>query len=195
LAREAEAKEAEAPFKAACEELESARSELAAQEDARNKKTEELKAAAESGGVVQRNKAKVQLDAHLAEDPLPLRKAKLTLEAAQKKADKARAPFQQKREAAEAARQVAEEARKAAEQAKQEAEVAAAAAEVAKNAALAAVDDAARAMDEAEAYLNELKSRPGAAYGAMWWIDRELHEKKKFMPTAKGLNISFDFVL
>jgi hypothetical protein len=58
---------------------------------------------------VSRNKAKVQLDAHLAEDPLPLRKAKLTLEASQKKADKARAPFQAAREKVEAA---LEEARK-----------------------------------------------------------------------------------
>ena len=118
MAREAEAREAEAPFKAACEELEAARADVKSQEDAYNSKTEQLKTASESGGVVSRNKAKVQLDAHLAEDPLPLRKAKLTLEAAQKKADKARAPFQVKREAAEQARAVAEEARAAADEAK-----------------------------------------------------------------------------
>ena len=118
--------------------MEAARAAVKSQEDAYNAKTEELKAASESGltlhaahlfylwcalgshhylltppspslllfpgGVVSRNKAKVQLDAHLAEDPLPLRKAKITLGAAQKKADKARAPFQEKTEAAEAAR-------------------------------------------------------------------------------------------
>ena len=132
MAREAEAREAEAPFKAACEELEAARADVKSQENAYNSKTEQLKTASESGGVVSRNKAKVQLDAHLAEDPLPLRKAKLTLEAAQKKADKARAPFQVKREAAEQARAVAEEARAAADAAKAEADAAAAAAEVAK---------------------------------------------------------------
>jgi len=179
LAAEAEAREAEAPFKAACEELEAARADVAAQESAYNSKTEELKNASETGGVVQRNRAKVQLDAHLAEDPLPLRKAKLTLEAAQNKADKARAPFQIKREAAEAARQVAETARIAAENA-------ANAAEAAKNASLAAVEAAAQRMAEAEEYLNEVRNKPGGAFGALWWIDRELHEKKKFMPTAKG---------
>merc|ERR1712183_204641 len=83
---------AEAPFKKACLELEAARADVAAQEKAYNDKTESLKSASETGGVVSRNRAKVQLDAHLAEDPLPLRKSKLTLEAAQKKADKARAP-------------------------------------------------------------------------------------------------------
>jgi DNA repair exonuclease SbcCD ATPase subunit len=186
LAREAEAREAEAPFKAACEELEAARADVKAQEDAYNSKTQQLKEASESGGVVSRNKAKVQLDAHLAEDPLPLRKAKLTLEAAQKKADRARAPFQEKRQAAEVARAAAEEARHAAEAAKAEADAAAAAAERAKNASIAAVEEAGRKLEEAEAYLEELKSRPGAAFGAMWWINRELTEKKKFLPTAKG---------
>jgi hypothetical protein len=93
-AREAEAKTAEAPFAAAQAEVAAALAEVKAQEDAYNNKTEQLKKASEEGGVVSRNKAKVQLDAHLAEDPLPLRKAKITLEAAQKKADKARAPFQ-----------------------------------------------------------------------------------------------------
>jgi hypothetical protein len=179
LAREADARDAEAPFKAACEELEAARADVASQEAAYNGRTAELREAAETGGVVQRNRAKVQLDAHLAEDPLPLRKAKLTLEAAQKKADKARAPFQQKREAAESARMVAEQARAAADDA-------ARAADTAKEASLAAVDEAGRRMAEAEAYLAEVRSKPGCAFGAMWWIDRELTEKKKFMPTAKG---------
>ncbi len=35
-----------------------------------------------------RNKAKAELAQHLAEDPLPLRRAKITTEAAHKKADK-----------------------------------------------------------------------------------------------------------
>ena len=55
-AREADAKAAEAPFKAAQEELESALAEVKAQEDAYNQKTESLKGASESGGVVSRNK-------------------------------------------------------------------------------------------------------------------------------------------
>jgi len=39
-------------------------------------------------GVVQRNKAKNELAQHLSEDPLPLRRAKLTTQAATKKQKK-----------------------------------------------------------------------------------------------------------
>jgi hypothetical protein len=213
-AREAEAREAEAPFKVAQEEVESALAEVKRQEDAYNSKTAELKAASEEGGVVSRNRAKVQLDAHLAEDPLPLRKAKITLEAANKKAEKARAPFlaatevasaarekaEASRKQAEAAREQAEAARKQAEAARQQAEAARhqaeasrkqaegarAAAEDAKARAEAAVEAAQASVREAEAYLQELLSNPGSGHGALWWIDRELTEKKKFMPVSKG---------
>eukprot|EP00009_Paramoeba_aestuarina_P007867 CAMPEP_0201516166 /NCGR_PEP_ID=MMETSP0161_2-20130828/7554_1 /ASSEMBLY_ACC=CAM_ASM_000251 /TAXON_ID=180227 /ORGANISM="Neoparamoeba aestuarina, Strain SoJaBio B1-5/56/2" /LENGTH=294 /DNA_ID=CAMNT_0047913193 /DNA_START=121 /DNA_END=1005 /DNA_ORIENTATION=+ len=139
-----EAAAAEAPFKKACLELEAARAEVAAQEKAYNDKTESLKAASETGGVVSRNKAKVSLDAHLAEDPLPLRKSKLTLEAAQKRADKARAPFAAK------------------------------------------VAEAEAALKDAEDYLNEIKKKPGCAHGSVWWLDRELIEKRKYLPKSKG---------
>merc|ERR1712100_823060 len=94
LARENDAREAEAPFKAAQEELEAALAEVKSQEDAYNSRTEELKKKSETGGVVSRNKAANELAQHLAEDPLPLRKAKITLEAAQKRAEKTRAPFE-----------------------------------------------------------------------------------------------------
>jgi hypothetical protein len=65
--READARAAEAPFKAAQEELEAALADLKAKETAYNAKTETLKKQSEEGGVVTRNRAKVQLDAHLAE--------------------------------------------------------------------------------------------------------------------------------
>ena len=227
-AREAEAREAEAPFKVAQEEVEHALAEVKKQEDTYNSKTAELKAASEEGGVVSRNRAKVQLDAHLAEDPLPLRKAKITLEAANKKAEKARAPFlaatevaSAAREKAEASRKQAEAARKQAEAARQQAEAARKQAEAARAAAVharqqaeaareaavndrkraeaargaaedakaraeAAVEAAHEAVREAEAYLQELLANPGSGHGALWWIDRELTEKKKFMPVSKG---------
>jgi len=86
----------------------------------------------------------------LKEDPLPLRKAKITTEAAERKADKVRAPFRAAREAAEAAE-----------------------------------DEARRRLDEAEAFLNEIKKKPGQAYGALWWIDRELQEQRKYLPSNK----------
>jgi len=72
-------------------ELQKAITELNAQEKAYNKKKEELtrKSNDESTTLVARNKSKNELSQHLAEDPLPLRKAKLTSEAAAKKAEKA----------------------------------------------------------------------------------------------------------
>jgi len=69
--------------------LEAALAEVKKQEDAYNAKTEDLKKKSEEGGVVSRNKAKNELAQHLAEDPLPLRQAKITAEAAVRKAEKA----------------------------------------------------------------------------------------------------------
>ena len=63
-------------------------------------------------------RAKVSLEAHLAEDPLPLRKAKITLEAANKKAERARAPFLEARAPFLAATELAEQSRREAEAAR-----------------------------------------------------------------------------
>merc|ERR1712108_97898 len=68
---------------------EAALAELHAQEKAYNDKKEALEKKSEEGGVVSKNKAKAELAQHLAEDPLPLRKAKITQEAAVKRADRA----------------------------------------------------------------------------------------------------------
>lgn len=91
--REQEARVAEAPFKAAQEELEAALAEVKAQEDAYHGKIADAERRSQEGGVVSRNKAKAEHAQLLAEDPLPLRKAKITLEAATKRAEKTRAPF------------------------------------------------------------------------------------------------------
>jgi len=132
-------------------ELEAALAELKAQEDAFNSKKAELERKCEEGGVVSRNKAKAELAQHLAEDPLPLRRAKITTEAAVKKAEKARVASEEAAEQASRSRAAAE-------------------ARVA----------------EAEAYLNEVKARGGSAQGAIWWLERELHEQRKYLPTSKG---------
>jgi len=121
------------------------------QEDARNKKTAELEKKSNEGGVVSQNKAKAELAQHLAEDPLPLRKAKITLEAAFKKAEKARAPF-----------------------------------ELARKAADDALENARLKLAEAEAYLKEVKSKPGNPHGRIWWMERQLEERKKYLPARKG---------
>jgi len=134
---------------AAENELKAALAALKEQEDAYQKKKEELTAKAEGGGVAAM-RAKNELAQHLAEDPLPLRKAKLTTEAATKKAEKAR---------------------KAAED---------------------AAEAAAKKLQEAEEYLNEVKARAGGeTRGTYWWLDREIQERKKFMPKTGKAKLLF----
>jgi len=156
--QEAAARAQEAPFKAALEEQQAAVDEVKAQENAYNKKTEDLKRKSEEGGVVAQNKAKNELAQHLAEDPLPLRKAKITLEVAVKKAEKARAPFEAATKQAEAARAAAEES----------------------------LEQSRLRLQEAEDYLQEVKKRPGNPYGSIWFMERALEEKKKYLPERKG---------
>ena len=164
-AKEAEAKRQEAPFKAAQEEVESALAEVKKQESEYQGKIADCNKRSEEGGVVQKNKAKAELAQLLAEDPLPLSRAKITLEAAKKRAERARAPFEAATNEAVAARQVADNAKQAAED---------------------ALNNAKSKVKEAEDYLEEIKRRPGCAQGALWWIDRELHEAKKYKPTSRG---------
>ena len=118
--REEEARTAEAPFKAAQEELEAAVAELKAQEEAYENKKQELQTKGEGSGVGAM-RARNELAQLLAEgicldqlalplntssDPLPLRRAKITQEAALKKAEKLRAPFEAATRIAVAARWV-----------------------------------------------------------------------------------------
>jgi len=134
---------------AAENELKAALAALKEQEDAYNKKTEELKAKADGAGV-SAMRAKNELAQHLGEDPLPLRKAKLTTEAATKKAEKAR--------------KLAEEAAEA----------------------------AAKKLQEAEEYLNDVKQRAGGeTRGTYWWLDREIQERKKYMPKTGKAKLLF----
>jgi len=155
------------------EELRRALEELHAQENAYNNKKQELERKSEDNnlGVVQRNKAKNELAQHLSEDPLPLRRAKLTTEAATKKAEKARL--------------AAEEAQRRSEQAAVEAKKAQHAAEEATEVAREKAQEMEQKFAEAEAFLEEVKSRPGGGQGAIWWIGRELAEAKKYMPKRK----------
>merc|ERR1712137_1041462 len=201
------AKQAEVDAQAAQKELEAALAELKKEEDAFNAKKSELerKGNDESIGLVTRNKAKNELAQLLAEDPLPLKRAKITQEAAVRKAEKATAHAAQTRQASEASAAAASKARAQAEQdaaqaesARKSAEADAAAASAArqqaeqkaqasaKASAEADVDAALARLKEAEDYLAEVRSRPGQAFGALWWIDRELHEQKKYIPESKG---------
>eukprot|EP01090_Pellita_catalonica_P002691 TRINITY_DN12264_c0_g1_i1.p1 TRINITY_DN12264_c0_g1~~TRINITY_DN12264_c0_g1_i1.p1 ORF type:complete len:404 (+),score=162.31 TRINITY_DN12264_c0_g1_i1:50-1261(+) len=210
-AQEDDAKAREEELRAAQSELEAALAELKAQEDAYNNKTADLKKKSETGGIVSRNRAKNELAQHLGEDPLPLRRAKITQEAAVKKAERATtaaadarakataAAAEADKRAAEAseAAQRATEARVAATNARTAAEQAASAAsaaraqaeedrkksEEAQAAADAAVEEAREKVAEAEAYLAEVKSR--IPHGSSWWLERDLAEKKKYLPKRK----------
>jgi DNA repair exonuclease SbcCD ATPase subunit len=169
-AAELEAKEAE--LRAAQAELDAALAEVKAQEDAYNARTEELKRKSGEGGVVSRNRAKNELAQHLAEDPLPLRRAKITAEAAAKRNERAVVAAAEAKAAAEQAAVEAGKARQRAEGAKAEAD--------------AAVDAALAALAEAEAYLKEVQATAGGGAGALWWIERELHEQRKYLPESRG---------
>jgi len=59
-------------------------------------------------------------------------------------------------------------------------------AEKARAEADAALEVARKSFDDADAYLKEVSSRSGSAQGALWWINRELQEAKKYMPQRKG---------
>jgi len=151
--------DAEAEAKAALAELQ-----------AEEKAFEDKKAALEktkndmSIGVVKRNKAANELDQLLSEDPLPLRKAKINQSAAVKKCERAT-------KAAEAAAAKAAEAERAAVAAEEEAQAAAAAAE--------------KKLQEALDFLEEEKQKGGVAQGDIWWMQREITEKKKYLPASK----------
>jgi len=163
--RESEAKASEVEAAAAKRELEAALAEVHAQQKAYDDKAAELKAKSETGGQVAQSKAKAELAQHLNTPTLPLNKARITQEAAVKKAEKTRLAAEEARRSAQAARAKAHEDKLAAE---------------------AAVDDARKKVDEAEAFLQFVKSKPGNAQGSIWWMERELHEKRAYLPTAKG---------
>jgi len=135
---EEKAKVAEAEAKAAAADLARQDAEYKAQIAALESKSSDTNI-----GVVQRNKAASELAQLKAQDPLPLRRAKILQDACVRKV--------------EAARKVCEAARAAAE---------------------------ARAK-ETEDLLNELKKASAVPFGAIWWMQREVTEARKFMPKSR----------
>lgn len=149
------AADAKSAAEAAQHELEEALAALKAEEEKIEARRQKLQATIDGeGGVVTKNKARNELAQLEAEDPLPLRRAKITQQAAVKKADKAT--------------KAASEAKDHAD--KQAAEAAAAQAE------------AEQLFQAAEEALKDLMKGGGVSNGKIWWMQRELAEKKKFMP-------------
>jgi hypothetical protein len=133
-------------------------------------------------GAVKKNKAKNEIAQVKSEDPLPLRKAKITQEAALKRAERARQPASDARAAAEAEAKAAHKARDAADAAAIAAAQSLKVAEKAKADLARQVEETKRAVAEAEAVLQELKSRKGTPHGKIWWMERTMKENQKFMP-------------
>jgi len=167
-------------FKIAQEELETALAELHRQEEEYARRCNELQSRSEDPnlGVVQKNKAVNELAQLKSQDPLPLRQAKLTTEAAERKADKARAPFKEAREIAEVARAEADRTAKQAEKTRKQAEAARAESDE-------RVEECYVLMQEAEAKLRDVMSRPSVPHGQVWWLEHELEEAKKFLPKRR----------
>ncbi|EAL51334.1 hypothetical protein CL6EHI_004550 [Entamoeba histolytica] len=201
IARQKEAQAAE-------DEVTKALNEVKSQEQAKEDKRKALQKKIETAGLVAKNAAIQELAKLDNEDDLPLRKAKTTLEAAQRKAAKPVKLATEAREKASATAKEATEAKNKADNAKAEAEAALQAANEAKNQAdlskeqaeeaevqaveaskeaEQAVEEANKKVAEAEAYLEEQKKKAeGSGQGTIWFMQREVLEKKKFMPTNKG---------
>jgi len=156
----AAAREAEEAANKAEYEQKTALAELKRQEDAVKSQLAglEQKMNDPSGTTVTKGKAKQEYEALKGEDPLPLRRAKITQEATVRKFERARKFAQEQRKKAEDSTDAVE----------------------------AAKADASKRLDEALAFLEAEKKKPGARYGDLWWLSRELEEKKKYMPLSKG---------
>lgn len=168
-------------------ELKVALNELHRQEEEYNQQCEKLKQRSEdqSLGVVQRNKAANELSQLKSKDPLPLRQAKITTEAATKKAQKARTLAEEAHARSLEFAHAAEKSKHEAEQAARDAEAAKQEAEEKAEEARQRMEEAEKAFRDAEAYLEELKSNPGGGQGALWWIERDIAEARKYMPKRK----------
>lgn len=200
---------AETELKAAEESLRAAVAEVNAQEEAYKAKVASLEKISSDpdAGAVKKNKAINELAQLKSEDPLPLRRAKITQEAALKRAERARKPFadatakaEAEREKAEQAAQAAEVARKDAEQktakaqaaqikadqAKKAADAAKAAAEDKKRQLEQAVAEAERELALAQETLDALMAKGGDAMGDLFWMDREMKEMRKYLPGYKA---------
>lgn len=182
--------------RAAEAELQAAIDEIETLEKAKADKIAACQAIIDSdAGAVKKGKAVQEKEATLAEDPLPLRKAKITQGAALKKVTKARKASEvveadakavsdqaaADKAAADSAAADAAAAKADADAAATAAAAAAEAAAAAKAAADAAEAEAEKAAAEAQAQLEEIKNAGGTPYGKIWWMERVMAEKKKFM--------------
>lgn len=144
----------------------------------------ELLAVDQTVGPVKRGMAANKLAALKDEDPLPLRRAKLTAEAALRKVQKKEALA--KAAAAEAAEATLRCKAKCDELAQKEAELEARklALEEAVRALEQSYAELSARMSDAQAALEDLKKGTNGL-GAVWWMERELYRADEALPRAK----------
>lgn len=178
-------KEEEAKVKGAEAEAQAAADALEAQEKKYNDKVAKLeKQSADTNlGNVKRNSAKNRLAQMKSEDPLPLRKAKITQNAALKKVKKARKKSEKATKKSEQLKAEADQAKQDAADAKVECDKKEKESVAAKEEAEKAKEQALEAVKEAEQALEDLKSEgTGVPQGKVWWMERTLAERKKYLP-------------
>jgi len=157
---------AEADLKAAIDDLKSQETAYQTQVKTLDDKSKDT-----SLSSVHRSKASAELAQLKQENPMPLRKAKITQEAALRKVEK-------ERKAAEAATAVA--AGKAADAAAKSKAL-----EEQKKKVEAAYVECENSLKEAQEFLELVKKKGGIPKGSMWWMERELTEAQKYMPKRK----------
>jgi len=181
-------KVAEAKVRAAEAEAEAAVNELKRQEEEHKSKLEALdhKAHDQSLGIVARNKASNEHSQLKGTDPLPLRKAKITAEAALHRVEAERKLAEAATEKCTQASKKAADAKAEAEVRKDEAEKAARESEELAAQIEAQVADTIQKFETAKALVEEMKKKSGSRQGSIWWLSRDLQEAGKYMPNKAG---------
>jgi len=183
------------------DENKAALDELHKQEKEYNQKVDDLTAKSNDSSLstVQKNKAANELQQLKGEDPLPLRKAKINQGATVRKCEKATKAVEEQTKKVEQQKNEVEEAkhkqiekRKQVEAAKEDSvektkqvEAAKVDADQKKQEAEDAAVEAEKKFQEAMDFLEQAKKRPGNSHGTFWYMDRELTEKKKYLPKSK----------
>lgn len=168
---------AQRDLQAAEAELQAAVDELKAQEEAIAKKIQELEEKGAGTGV-SAMKAKNELAQLKGEDPLPLRRAKITQEAAVRRVQKEQQAVATAKEEVAKQEEAQQEVGRQLEAAKKELEAAKAALEQ-------AYTELEGKMEEAKQELEIIKKAPGASYGNIWYMQRELFESDKRLPNSR----------
>jgi len=183
----AELKRAERELAHAEKELEDAVNELKRQEDEYKHKCETLEAHSKDNSmtIVARNKAANELAQLKAENPLPLRKAKITQEAALRKVQKQKKATEEARHVTESKGKELEEASRKLGEASKKLEHASRELERAIRELEQAYTNLEAKMAEAQEELEIIKNKPGGGKGALWWLQRELFEMDNRLPKAK----------